>query len=181
MTEHARKGPLVAAGTLIGAGMGGFIDGIALHQIAQWHNMLSSRFPPTDLPSMKFNMIWDGIFHALTWTVTAIGIGLLFHAAREPRNTWSGRSFVGALLFGWGTFNVVEGLIDHHLFGLHHVRPGPHQSAWDLAFIGFGALLVASGWSLIRSRGESPRPRSAPHAFGNGPLTASHEPPVLGE
>jgi uncharacterized membrane protein len=26
------------------------------------------------------------------------------------------------LLAGWGVFNIVEGLIDHQLLGLHHVR-----------------------------------------------------------
>jgi hypothetical protein len=30
------------AGLLIGIGMGGFMDGIVLHRIAQWHNTLLS-------------------------------------------------------------------------------------------------------------------------------------------
>ncbi len=34
------RSPLIAAGVLMGAGLGGFVDGIALHQILQWHMML---------------------------------------------------------------------------------------------------------------------------------------------
>jgi catalase len=32
---------------------------------------------------MKYNMTWDGAFHALTWTVCLVGV-LLFRAARSP-------------------------------------------------------------------------------------------------
>ena len=43
-------------GIVIGVGLGGFVDGILLHQILQWHHMLSStdtdrlgvRYYPTD-------------------------------------------------------------------------------------------------------------------------------------
>ena len=75
-----RYGPLVAAGVLLGAGLGGFVDGIALHQIAQVHNLLSARIPVTDLVSAKVNMLWDGIFHAGVWVLTALGLGLLWRA-----------------------------------------------------------------------------------------------------
>jgi hypothetical protein len=43
-------------------------------------------------------------------------------------------------LMGWGLFNVIEGLIDHHLLGIHHVHPGDGQLAWDLAFLALGWL-----------------------------------------
>ncbi len=39
------RSPLIAAGLFLGLGLGGFVDGIALHQIVQWHHMLSSRVP----------------------------------------------------------------------------------------------------------------------------------------
>ena len=35
-----------AAGVMLGTGLGGFLDGIVLHQIAQWHNMGSAVVPP---------------------------------------------------------------------------------------------------------------------------------------
>ena len=39
-----RKFP-VAAGILFGLGLGGFVDGIVLHQLLQWHHMLSGWYP----------------------------------------------------------------------------------------------------------------------------------------
>ena len=57
---------------------------------------------------------------------------------------------LGGLLAGWGGFNVVEGLVDHQLLGIHHVRSGAHEVAWDLGFLALGALLVAGGWLLQR-------------------------------
>ena len=34
--------PLIIAGIFLGLGLGGFVDGILLHQILQWHHMLSN-------------------------------------------------------------------------------------------------------------------------------------------
>jgi uncharacterized membrane protein len=142
--------PLVRAGVVLGIGLGGFVDGIVLHQILQWHNMLSSVLPPVDLPSMKANMIGDGLFHAATWLVTVAGLVLLVRAGHRRDVLWSGRLLAGAMLAGWGLFNAVEGVIDHHLLGLHHVRPGPDQLAWDLAFVASGPLFIAAGVLLAR-------------------------------
>lgn len=153
--------PLIAAGVVIGAGLGGFIDGIALHQIAQWHNMLSAQIPVNDLASAKTNMLWDGLFHAAVWVMTVVGLAMLWGAGSRRDVPWSGRTFVGGLIAGWGLFNVVEGLIDHQILGLHHVNEySPHRLAWDLGFLAFGALLLAGGWALIRAGKRD----TAPHA-----------------
>jgi hypothetical protein len=98
MQRATHRGPLLASGLLLGTGLGGFVDGIVLHQILQWHNMLSSVRPPTTLVDMKINMVWDGLFHAFTWIVTAVGLGLLWRAGRREDVPWSGRTFVGAML-----------------------------------------------------------------------------------
>jgi uncharacterized membrane protein len=148
------QGAIISAGVLLGTGLGGFFDGILLHQLLQWHNMLSSRLPPTDLVNMKINMFWDGLFHAFTWLTTVIGLGLLWRAGGRPEVPWSTRTFVGSLAIGWGAFNLVEGVIDHHLLGIHHVHPGAGQLAWDVGFLMFGALLVSVGWGLVRGEGR---------------------------
>src|SRR4051812_38504423 len=70
--------PLGAASTVLGIGLGGFIDGIALHQILQWHEMLSNKIPATDYVGKSVNMFWDGIFHAYTFIVVCTGITLLW-------------------------------------------------------------------------------------------------------
>lgn len=159
MSRETHQGPLIAAGLLLGTGMGGFVDGITLHQILQWHNMLSSVRPPTTLVEMKVNMVWDGLFHALTWTVTAIGLGLLWRAGRRADVPWSGRTFAGSLSAGWGLFNFVEGIIDHQLLGIHHVHPGEAQLAWDLGFLASGVALMIAGYGLIRAGREDRKPR----------------------
>jgi uncharacterized membrane protein len=148
--DRSGHGALISAGTLLGIGLGGFADGILLHQILQWHNMLSAHIRPLDLVSMKVNMMWDGLFHAFTWLVTSLGVAFLFRAGGRPEVPWSASTFVGSLSLGWGLFNVVEGVIDHHVLGIHHVRPGYDQLAWDLAFLGFGGVLIAMGAWLIR-------------------------------
>jgi uncharacterized membrane protein len=66
--------PIVSAGLFLGIGMGGFADGILLHQILQVHNMLSAVRPPTTLVDVEINMFWDGLFHAFTWAMTLAGI-----------------------------------------------------------------------------------------------------------
>lgn len=55
------------------------------------------------------------------------------------------------MLVGWGVFNLVEGVIDHHILQIHHVRAGPNELAWDLAFLALGAVLLMGGWNLARS------------------------------
>ena len=153
--KRVHDGPIISSGILLGAGLGGFVDGIVLHQILQWHNLLSSVHPPVDLVSMKLNMLWDGIFHALTWTLTVVGIARLWAAGKRDDVPWSTKTFVGSLFLGWGSFNAIEGTIDHQIFGIHHVHPGEAQLAWDLAFIASGLVMVALGWLAIHSaRGE---------------------------
>jgi uncharacterized membrane protein len=63
----------------------------------------------------------------------------------------STRTLVGSLLGGWGLFNFVEGIIDHHILHVHHVVDGPNHLPWDLAFLASGLLLMAIGFGLIRS------------------------------
>lgn len=148
----AHRAPLLAAGVLLGAGLGGFADGIVLHQILQWHNMLSGQLPPNTLVAAKVNMYWDGLFHAAVWLLTVLGLRLLWAAGARADVPWSGRTFGGGLLVGWGSFNVVEGIIDHEILGLHHVYEyTSHHLPGDLAFLGLGVLLLLAGGSLIRA------------------------------
>ena len=143
--------PLTAAGTLLGIGLGGFVDGILFHQVLQLHSMLSARLPQDVLINVKISMVWDGLFHAFTWLMTVAGIAMLWHAGKRDDVPWNGKLLWGALLLGWGIFNVVEGLIDHHLLGIHHVveRLGP--SVYDYVFLGSGVVLIVAGILIIRS------------------------------
>ena len=143
-----RAGPR-APGVLLGVGLGGFADGIVLHQILQWHNMLSAWSPPVTMEAMRRNMRWDGLFHAFTWLCTAAGLGLFYRAAIAGDVPVPARRFVGDLVLGWGLFNLVEGLIDHELLGIHHVREGQSWLVYDLVFLAVGGLgLIVAGLRL---------------------------------
>jgi uncharacterized membrane protein len=139
----------------MGLGLGGFVDGIVLHQILQWHHMLTDTgdHPAGTLAGLEDNTVADGFFHLATWFLVATGMALMLRAwqRRELAPPW--RAHVGMLLCGWGVFNLVEGLVDHELLGVHHVRDdlgGP--LGWDLAFLAFGIVLVVAGMALVRTR-----------------------------
>lgn len=145
-----RRAPLAAAGILLGTGLGGFLDGILLHQLLQWHGMFSSALPPTDLVASKANMIGDGVFHVLTWLCTVAGLALLWRAVTRKQVVLSTRTLVASLAVGWGAFNLLEGVVDHQILGIHHVHPGAGQLAWDIAFLASGALLILVGYAMVR-------------------------------
>ncbi len=157
---------LRAPGIMLGVGLGGFVDGILLHQILQWHHLLSStdsdhvglpHVPPDTVAGLRVNTLADGAFHVLSWLFVVAGVALLARRVAAPRRrAWASRVLWGWALVGWGVFNLVEGIVNHHLLGIHHVRGGPHQLWYDLGFLAFGAVLVAAGWLLQR------RARTAP-------------------
>jgi uncharacterized membrane protein len=149
-----------AAGIVLGLGLGGFVDGILLHQIVHWHNMGSAVLPPTTLDAMRRNMVWDGLFHAGTWLLTVAGVYWLLRDARRGAAMPTAGAFTGQLVLGWGLFNLIEGVVDHHLLELHHVRDLPvHVPAYDWLFLGIGGLgLMLLGWLVSRTRpGVPPR------------------------
>ena len=150
--------PVFAPALTIGIGLGGFIDGIVLHQILGWHHMLSAR---TGF-GMRANELADGLFHAAMWLVVLAGVLWLYARLRLPpvpaawprlaRGPRPWQALVGAMLTGWGLFNVIEGLVDHQVLDLHHVRPGAHQLAWDLGFLALGVVLAVVGLLVARPR-----------------------------
>jgi uncharacterized membrane protein len=83
-------------------------------------------------------------------------VGALFILWRTGKRThlyWSTKLLAGTKLMGFGTFNIVEGLINHHLLGLHHVNEtvAPAQLIyWDLGFLVWGAAMLGGGLWLYR-------------------------------
>ncbi|WP_336488978.1 DUF2243 domain-containing protein [Methylobacterium nigriterrae] len=152
----------LAAGILFGLGLGGFFDGIVLHQVLQWHHMVSSWEVPDTVEALRVNTLWDGLFHASTYLFVVAGLVLLWRATHRGHLRWSGRRMIGALLVGWGLFNLVEGVVDHEILGVHHVNeraPRDDWVYWDLGFLAWGAVMVLGGlWLLRRTRGGSPLP-----------------------
>ncbi|MFC7469659.1 DUF2243 domain-containing protein [Actinomadura keratinilytica] len=167
---HAREKPTTdprsirLPGILLGVGLGGFVDGILLHQLLQWHHMLTSTdtarigvkyYPADTVTGLEMNTVWDGIFHTVCWLAVLSGLAVLYaRVTHHRRRVWASRVLWGWVLVGWGLFNLVEGVVDHQILGIHHVRGGPNEFWWDMGFLALGALLVAVG--LLVRRGARP-------------------------
>lgn len=142
----------LAAGLLVGIGMGGFVDGIVFHQLLQLHSMLSGWIPKDTIAGVEINMVWDGLFHAVCWFVVAAGMALSWRALRGRAALPAGRSWAGAAIAGWGIFHLVEGMVDHQLLQVHHVHQRGNHLLWDVVFLASGVVLVAAGWAVARPR-----------------------------
>jgi len=143
---------LVAFGVVLGMGIGGFFDGIVLHQILQWHHLVcvTEHCRPISIEHLERQNRQDGYFHLATLVLTVVGsYGMFRHPPANP----DARIFAGLVLCGWGIFNFVEGLIDHQILGIHHVVPGSaHEFAADMLFLASGPLLCGIGWVLMPRR-----------------------------
>ena len=124
------------------------------------------RLPADSVANLEVNTFWDGLFHASTY---------VFVAARPPRpvaGARSGRMSAGRasccrarMLIGFGLFNVVEGIIDHHVLGIHHVNetvPRDQWICWDLGFLIWGAAMLSAAGSCCERGGAKLRPLPRP-------------------
>lgn len=163
--QWAGKGFPIAAGIFFGLGLGGFFDGIILHQVLQWHHLLSSPFPPTNVENLRIDTFADGLFHLSTYIFVVIGLTLLWRTARRTPVRWSGKILVGTILMGFGIFNLVEGIIDHQILGIHHVNetvPRSQWIFWDVGFLAWGAIMLVAGWYLQRDGKRERRTTTLP-------------------
>jgi uncharacterized membrane protein len=159
--------PSNISGLLYGLGLGGFVDGIVLHQILQWHHMVShvEDHPVTTVAGLEANTLADGFFHLATWALVLAASVTTLVAWRQGRLPPNWSFHFGLVLTGWGVFNVVEGIVDHHVLGVHHVRDDLGAPlGWDLAFLVFGLLLIVGG-RMLHQRGV----RTLKWAAGSSP------------
>lgn len=137
--------PVLCASIVLGIGLGGFMDGIVFHQLLQWHQMLS-------IEGKSINMFWDGVFHIVCLIAVCVGISLLWRALLQPTASHSRKFVWSGLLSGWGIFNLIEGVIDHHVFKIHNVRETAGEPGfYNLPFLIYSVLLLAAGWLLYRT------------------------------
>ena len=151
---HSRRHFPLSAGIFFGLGLGGFFDGILLHQVLQWHHMLSNWYPVNTIENLELNTRWDGIFHSATYVFVLIGLFLLWRTAHRVHLYWSTKLLAGTMLLGFGIFNTVEGIVDHHLLGIHHVNetvPRDQWLLWDIGFTLWGIAMIVGGWLIMRA------------------------------
>ena len=140
---------------LLGVGLGGFLDGIVLHQILQWHHMISDtgKGRMTTVAGLEANTLADGVFHAWAFMVVLVALYLAMRTRRQDATAVLPPAGVltGWLLVGWGAFNIIEGAVDHHLLAVHHVRDDVADPlGWDLSFLGISIVLLVVGVVLVR-------------------------------
>ena len=143
---------MVLPSIVLGVGLGGFVDGIVLHQLLQWHHMVSAEgcCPTDSLAGLEDNTLADGAFHAATWLITLLGTLAAVRAWQRGELAPPWGLHVAGLLAGFGLFNVLDS-VNHFVLGLHHVRDdlgGP--AGWDIGFLIASLMLVGGAGVAIR-------------------------------
>ncbi|WP_051341560.1 DUF2243 domain-containing protein [Azospirillum halopraeferens] len=179
------------AGFLLGFAIGGFFDGILLHQILQWHHLLSA-VEGAAFRDIRVQILADGLFHAIMYVVAAAGLWLLWRSRRAFAGPGADRRLFADALIGFGVWHVVDGILSHWILGIHRIRmESASPLLWDLLwFVVFGVLFIAAGLWLHRrggtddsGGGDRRTRRAAPAALAAavlvaGPLAALPPPDV---
>jgi uncharacterized membrane protein len=124
---------------ILGLGFMGSLDGIVFHQFLQWHHVI-------DNLNHKIELFSDGVFNLLVTLLLVFACIKIFRDALNNRIRFSWRIFIGSIIIGAGAFNLSEGLIDHQILGLHHVRSNsPNWLIYDISYLISGVLLIVIG------------------------------------
>lgn len=140
-TATGRPRRTTGASIVLGIGLGGFVDGILLHQLLQWHHMLTSTdsdnvgiqyYPRETVHGLQLNTMWDdcsmlspGSWCSPAWRCCTRASSTPGAGCGPPECCGDGSWSVG----GCSTLSKVWST---NVLGIHHVRSGPHQPAWDL-------------------------------------------------
>jgi uncharacterized membrane protein len=146
--------PLKWAGFLVGISLGGFFDGILLHQILQWHHLLSN---VQALQDMRTQVLADGLFHALMYVIALVALYKLWRA-REVFSSPGADTLLWAMaLVGFGAWHVLDSVLSHWLTGIHRIKSdSPNPLAWDILwFVAFGLVPLWLGWVIKRRRASN--------------------------
>ncbi len=131
---------------VFGVGFGALLDGFVLHQLLQWHHLVSAKTTVGTVPGLEENTLADGIFHTASLAVLVLGVALVVGRRVEAR------PLVGLSLAGWGAFNVVDQFVFHLALGAHHIREGvDNYEVYDWGFFALGLVLIAVGFLVSRT------------------------------
>lgn len=149
--RHVFSHRFLWAGYLLGFALGGFFDGILLHQILQWHHLLSA-LQPEPSGDLRVQVMADGLFHLAMYVVAVAGLWMLYRSRNEFTDARADRNLVADLMIGFGAWHVVDALLSHWLLGLHRIRMDvPDPLTWDIAWLLiFGLVPLAAGLWMKR-------------------------------
>lgn len=127
----------------LGFALGGFFDGVLLHQILQWHHLLSL-VPGVD--DLRMQMLWDGYFHLAMYIVALVGLAAVWRyravIGDDPkRRLWA------MLPVGFGLWHSIDAVLSHWVLGIHRIKvDSAVPLVWDLGWLmGFGILPAVAG------------------------------------
>lgn len=140
------------AGYLLGFGLGGFFDGILLHQVLQWHHLLISVKGPV-FQNIETQILADGLFHVLMYIIAMVGLWLLWRSRKEYAESGADRHLLGSAFIGFGVWHILDSILSHWILGIHRIRVDSENVLfWDLLwFFVFGIVFVVIGW-IVRKR-----------------------------
>lgn len=146
---------LTWAGYCLGFAIGGFFDGILLHQVLQWHHLLSG-LEGGRFDDLRFQILADGAFHVLMYMVGLTGLYLLWRSRREFANGYADRTLLAQVLIGFGAWHIVDGILSHWILRIHWIKMDSDTPlVWDIFwFAFFGVAFVI--WGLIL-KGKTPK------------------------
>lgn len=173
VTESARR--VITAAAVSGVGLSGFFDGILLHQVLQWHHLLSL-VPGETWRSIENQILADGLFHVLMYGVTALGLFLLWRARQDLNKDKAGARHVGGgFLLGFGIWNIIDVGFFHWILGIHRIRVDvPEPLIYDVGWLALlGLVPLAIAWLLLKVGGRGPGGRKAAATLGVAALFAA--------
>jgi uncharacterized membrane protein len=141
-------------GFFLGIGLGGFVDGIVLHQILQWHHMLTSEgeYPKTTVAGLETNNYGTAFSMGPLGSQSLSACGFSGGAPRTGDGLSAAVPFSGGCWSAGACSPSFEGIVDHQILTIHHVREGADNTwLYDGSFLAFGGLLLVGGWLLTRS------------------------------
>lgn len=168
LNESEKQGfpaTLIWAGYALGFGLGGFFDGILLHQILQWHHLPSGIEEARQ--DIRVLILTDGLFHALMYLVAAAGLWLLWRSRRSFAVNGADKLLFANVLIGFGAWHILDSVLSHWILRIHRIRMDvENQLFWDLLwFVVFGLVPLAVG-AYLRRNGKRGDGRRIP----NGPV-----------
>ncbi len=136
---------------LLGIAIGGFFDGILLHQILQWHHLFSGVEDWNE--NVWFIIMTDGLFHLAMFAALGISLWMM----------WQGKArrdgMAAFTLIGFGLWHVIDAVLSHWLLGIHRIRDAAATPLlWDLGWLfAFGIMPIIAGiLCLYRSPPSKP-------------------------
>lgn len=156
-----RNRKATAGWLLVGFALGGFFDGILLHQILQWHHLLSGLDDPLG-SDLNFQITMDGLFHLLMYLVAIIGVVLLLSGRAVGGRAGTTADILRLVLIGFATWHIADAVLSHWLLGLHRIRMDTDTPiVWDVAWlVAFGIAPLVVAYFLPPANG-SPRGAAA--------------------